>query len=109
VELAFLFILWLGKPLWMWLAFLAIVVTLLVVDLGVLHHKTREIGVRESLTMSAIYIALGLAFGSWVWWYLGQEAGMAYLTGFAVEKALAMDNVFVIVMIFAFFSVLRVS
>lgn len=107
MELAFLFILWLGKPLWMWLAFLAIVVTLLVVDLGVLHHKTREIGVRESLTMSAIYIALGLAFGSWVWWYLGQEAGMAYLTGFAVEKALAMDNVFVIVMIFAFFSVPR--
>ncbi|MBX9930545.1 MAG: TerC family protein [Methylobacterium sp.] len=91
----------------MWLAFLSIVATLLVLDLGVLHRKTREIGVRESLGLSAIYIALGLAFGGWIWWYLGQDAGMAYLTGFAVEKALAMDNVFVIAMIFTFFSVPR--
>lgn len=107
MHLAFLAALWLGKPLWMWLAFVAIVLGLLILDLGVLHRKTREIGVRESLAMSGVYIALGLAFGAWVWWYLGQEAGMAYLTGFAVEKALAMDNVFVIAMIFAFFSVPR--
>ncbi|GJD99270.1 TerC family protein [Methylobacterium isbiliense] len=107
MDLAFLFALWLGKSLWMWLAFVAIVLGLLVLDLGILHRKTREIGVRESLGMSGLYIALGLAFGGWVWWYLGQEAGMAYLTGFAVEKALAMDNVFVIAMIFAFFSVPR--
>ncbi|WP_289015697.1 TerC family protein [uncultured Methylobacterium sp.] len=107
MDLAFLFVSWLGKPLWMWLAFVGIVLGLLVLDLGVLHRKTREIGVRESLIMSGVYIALGLAFGTWVWWYLGREAGMAYLTGFAVEKALAMDNVFVIAMIFAFFSVPR--
>lgn len=107
MDLAFPFALWLGKPLWMWLTFVAIVLILLVLDLGVLHRKTREIGVRESLGMSGLYITLGLAFGAWVWWYLGQEAGMAYLTGFAVEKALAMDNVFVIAMIFAFFSVPR--
>jgi tellurite resistance protein TerC len=99
---------WLGKPVWMWLAFLSIVVTLLVLDLGVLHRKHHEIGVRESLLMSAFYIALGLAFGGWVWWYLGPEPGMNYLTGFAVEKALAMDNVFVIAMIFSFFAVPRI-
>src|SRR3712207_7714700 len=58
--------------------------------------------------MSAGYIGLGLAFGGWIWWQLGPEAGMNYLTGFAVEKALAMDNVFVIAMIFAFFSVPRI-
>jgi tellurite resistance protein TerC len=99
---------WLGKPLWMWLAFLGIVVALLVLDLGVLHRKHREIGVRESLLMSAFYITLGVAFGGFVWWYLGSEPGMNYLTGFAVEKALAMDNVFVIAMIFSFFAVPRV-
>jgi tellurite resistance protein TerC len=99
---------WLGKPLWMWLAFLGIVVALLVLDLGVLHRKNREIGVRESLFMSAFYITLGLLFGAFVWWYLGPEPGMNYLTGFAVEKALAMDNVFVIAMIFGFFAVPRV-
>jgi tellurite resistance protein TerC len=99
---------WLGKPLWMWLAFLGIVAALLVLDLGVLHRKNREIGVRESLFMSAFYITLGLLFGAFVWWYLGPEPGMNYLTGFAVEKALAMDNVFVIAMIFGFFAVPRV-
>jgi tellurite resistance protein TerC len=98
----------LGKPGWMWLAFVGIVVVLLVLDLGVLHKENREIGVRESLLLSAGYIGLGLAFGAWVWWYLGAQSGMEYLTGFAVEKALAMDNVFVIAMIFAFFAVPRV-
>ena len=58
--------------------------------------------------MSAFYITLGLLFGGFVWWYLGPEPGINYLTGFAVEKALAMDNVFVIAMIFGFFAVPRV-
>ena len=105
MELGFLLADWLGKPAWMWLAFIGIVAALLAFDLGVLHKESREIGVRESLVMSAVYIGLGLLFGAWVWWYLGPESGMNYLTGFAVEKALAMDNVFVIAMIFAFFSV----
>jgi tellurite resistance protein TerC len=101
------FVDFLGKPAWMWLAFIAIVITLLVLDLGVLHREQREIGVRESLLLSAVYIVLGLAFGAWVWWQIGPQAGTEYLTGFAVEKALAMDNVFVIAMIFAFFAVPR--
>lgn len=107
MELGFLLADWLGKPAWMWLAFIGIVIALLVFDLGVLHRQSREIGVRESLGMSAVYISLGVTFGGWVWWYLGPTAGMAYMTGFAVEKALAMDNVFVIAMIFTFFAVPR--
>jgi tellurite resistance protein TerC len=99
--------LFLGKPGWMWLAFITIVVVLLVFDLGVLHREHREIDVKESLVLSAAYIGLGLTFGVWVWWYLGAQSGMEYMTGFAVEKALAMDNVFVIAMIFAFFAVPR--
>ncbi|MDX2144042.1 MAG: TerC family protein [Rhodospirillaceae bacterium] len=107
MEFAFLFADWLGKPTWMWLAFIGIVIALLVFDLGVLHKDTREIGVRESLTLSAVYIGLGLAFGVWVWWYLGAESGMNYMTGFVVEKTLALDNVFVMVIIFSFFAVPR--
>jgi tellurite resistance protein TerC len=98
---------WLGKPAWMWLGFMGIVVALLTLDLGVLHKEHREIGVNESLMLSAGYICLGIMFGAWVWWYLGAQSGMEYLTGFAIEKALAMDNVFVIAMIFAFFAVPR--
>ena len=108
MEFGFLFADWLGKPAWMWLAFIGIMFALLVFDLGVLHRDNHEIGVRESLLMSAGYIGLGLAFGAWVWWQLGSEPGMSYLTGFAVEKALAMDNVFVIAMIFAYSSVPRI-
>jgi tellurite resistance protein TerC len=107
MDLAFLFADWLGKPAWMWLAFMAIVAVLLVLDLGVLHREHREIEVRESLVLSAGYIGLALLFGLWVWWALGPASGMEYLTGFAIEKALAMDNVFVIAMIFSFFAVPR--
>ena len=77
MEFAFLFAEWLGKPSWMWLAFLGVVATLLVLDLGVLHRDNREIGVRESLGLSVGYISLGLLFGAWMWWYLGPESGMA--------------------------------
>jgi tellurite resistance protein TerC len=97
----------LGKAAWMWLAFVAIVIVLLVLDLGVLHRKAKEIEVRESVLLSIFYIGLGLAFGGWVWWYLGPQSGIEYLTGFAVEKTLAMDNVFVIAMIFGFFAIPR--
>jgi len=92
----------------MWLGFMAIVFVLLALDLGVLHRKQREIGVAESLTLTAVYVALGLAFGGWVWWYMGEAAGIQYVTGFVIEKSLAMDNVFVIAMIFTYFAVPRV-
>ena len=95
----------LTKPVWMWAAFLALVAVLLVLDLGVLHKKHREIGVRESLLMSLGYLSLGVAFGGWVWFSLGQQSGIEYLTGFVVEKSLAMDNVFVIAMIFGYFAI----
>lgn len=107
MELTFLFIDWLGKPVWMWLGFLSIVLALLVFDLGVLHRDNHEIEVRESLILSTVYISLGLAFGGFVWWQLGAEPGMNYLTGFVVEKTLALDNVFVIALIFSFFAVPR--
>ena len=103
----FLMIDWLGKPAWLWLMFIGIVAVLLTIDLGVLHRKQREIGVQESLILSAVYIGLGVAFGGWVWWYMGETAGMNYLTGFVIEKSLAMDNVFVIAMIFTYFAVPR--
>ena len=103
----FLTFLWMGTPLWMWLMFLALVLVLLVFDLGVLNRGSEEIGVGKSLKLSAFYIALGLSFGGWVWWQLGPEAGLAYVTGFVVEKSLAMDNVFVIAMIFTALAIPR--
>ena len=103
----FLFLPWLGTPLWMWLLFVALVVALLVFDLGVLHKDDHEIGVSESLKLSAMYIAMGLGFAGFVAWQLGGEPAGHYLTAFVVEKTLAMDNVFVIAMIFSFFAIPR--
>ena len=97
----------LGKPAWIWLVFIGVVVTLLALDLGVLHKDDREIGVRESLLLSAGYISVALMFGAWVWWFLGAQSGMAYYTGFMIEKSLSMDNVFVIALIFTFFAIPR--
>ena len=99
--------LFLGQPLWMWLTFIAAVAVLLVLDLGVLNRGNREIGVRRSLMLSAMYIALGLGFGGFVWWQMGQGPALEYLTGFVVEKSLAMDNVFVIAMIFGALAIPR--
>ena len=97
----------LGKPTWIWLAFLGIVTALLLFDLGVLHKGEREIGVRESLLLSGGYIGIALLFGGWVWWYMGAQSGMEYFTGFLIEKSLSMDNVFVIALIFSFFAIPR--
>ena len=97
----------LGKPAWVWLTFIGIVVSLLAFDLGVLHQDDHEIGVRESLLLSAGYISVALLFGAWVWWYLGAQSGMEYYTGFMIEKSLSMDNVFVIALIFGYFAIPR--
>ncbi|MCY1331515.1 putative membrane-bound redox modulator Alx [compost metagenome] len=97
----------LGTPGWFWLAFLAIVVFLLVLDLGVLQRDHHEIGVRESLLLYAGYFTCGLAFGGWVWHEFGAERAVEYYTGFLVEQSLSMDNVFVMAMIFGFFGIPR--
>ncbi|MGV3635998.1 MAG: TerC family protein [Pseudorhodoplanes sp.] len=95
----------LGKEVWLWLAFLSVVGVLLVFDLGVLHRKDKELGVGESLILSAFYIAIALVFGAWLWWSMGPASGMEYFTGYALEKALSIDNVFVISLIFSYFAI----
>jgi tellurite resistance protein TerC len=122
--LEFLFYDFLTKPIWMWLLFITVVMALLAFDLGVLHKEDHEIGVAESLKLSAMYIVLGVLFAGFVWWSFnyqiaaaapdvaatmlsGAEAAKLYLTAFVVEKTLAMDNVFVIAMIFTYFAIPR--
>lgn len=89
----------LGTPVWMWLAFLSLVLGLLAADLGLMGG--REITPRQSLKLSAVYIALGLGFSGFVAWTMGLGAATDYVTAFVVEKTLALDNIFVIALIFA--------
>ena len=103
----FLFIDWLGTPVWFWLAFIGVVAVLTAFDLGILHKEDRELGVGESLKLSAFYIGIALLFGAWVWAQKGADLGMKYYTGFFIEKALSIDNVFVISLIFTYFAIPR--
>ena len=107
---------WIGKPVWMWLGFLAIVGALLAFDLGVLNRTDKEMGIRDSLVLSAFYIGFAMFFGGLIWWGYdagiittedGQHAGLTYFTGFFIEKALSIDNVFVISLIFGYFAIPR--
>lgn len=103
----FLIMNWLGTPVWFWLSFIGLVVVLTAFDLGVLHKEDREMGISESLKLSAFYISIALVFGLWVWVQKGAESGMQYYTGFSIEKALSIDNVFVISLIFTYFAIPR--
>jgi tellurite resistance protein TerC len=112
----FLAVEWMGKPFWMWKGFLAIVLILLAFDLGVLNRKDKEMGVAQSLWLSAFYIGFAVLYGAGIWWAYeageittsdGTHAGIAYFTGFFIEKALSIDNVFVISLIFGYFAIPR--
>ncbi len=94
-----------GKPIWVWTLFLAMVGTLMVLDLGVLHRKQKEVSVRESLTMCSFYMALACMFGLWIWYAFGAESGANFFTGYFIELSLSMDNLFVMALIFMHFSI----
>jgi len=98
---ALLVTIFLGKALWLWLAFLAIILVLLIIDLGFLHKDQHEIGVRESLMLSGGYITVSLLFGLFVWWHLGEDSALEYYTGYIIEKSLSIDNIFVMAIIFS--------
>ena len=95
----------LGTPLWFWLSFAGLVLALTAFDLGVLHKEDRAMGIGESLKLTAFYVTIALAFGAWIWIERGADLGMKYYTGFFIEKALSIDNVFVISLIFTFFAI----
>jgi tellurite resistance protein TerC len=111
---------------WFYLGFTLFILGLLALDLGVFHKTAHEVSVKESLIWSAVWITLGLAFGAALWmyaqWRLPQmdhlmalpgfdpiaaanQVGLEYLAGYVVEKALAVDNIFVIAMVFSYFHV----
>lgn len=107
---------WIGKPIWMWLGFFSIVLALLAFDLGVLNKTDKEMGIAESLRLSAFYIGFAILYGIAIWVAFdngaittedGTHAGVTYFTGFFIEKALSIDNVFVISLIFTHFAIPR--
>ena len=108
VVQSFLFTSFLGTPAYFWLAFVSVVITLLVLDLGFLHKGQKEIEAKESFLLYAGYVAIAFAFGAWVWWARGSQSGLEFFTGYLIEQSLAMDNIFVIATVFAFLGIPRI-
>src|SRR5512145_1200554 len=91
--------------LWMWTGFLAFVLAMLALDLGVFHRQAHKISVKEAAIWSAVWVACALAFNALLWHSFGPQRGLEFLTGYLIEKALSVDNIFVFVLIFGAFSV----
>jgi tellurite resistance protein TerC len=90
---------------WEWLAFFAIIGFMLVLDLGVFHKKSHKVSIKESLAWTGVWISLAMLFNAWIYYKMGHQKGMEFLTGYIIEKALSVDNIFVISLIFTYFRV----
>jgi len=90
-------------PLWAWVAFLSGVLLMLALDLGVFHRKAHVVRVKEAAFWTGVWVTLSLTFGFVISRWLGQEKAVEYLTGYVLEWSLAVDNIFVFVIVFNFF------
>jgi TerC family integral membrane protein len=88
-----------GTPL-RWIVFNLFILAALALDLGVFHRKAHKIRLKEAAFWSALWIALATAFGAGVWHWFGEQRGLEYFTGYIIEKALSVDNLFVFLVIF---------
>jgi len=89
----------------LWIGFTLFVLAMLALDLGVFHRKAHVVGVREALVWTAVWIALALLFNVGVYVWFGAERALEFLTGYVIEKALSVDNIFVFLVVFAVFAV----
>jgi tellurite resistance protein TerC len=93
-----------GSPA-LWAGFIAFVIGMLAIDLGVFHRKAHEVSLKESALWSAVWVALAVIFNLGVYLWFGSERGLEFTAGYLIEKALAVDNIFVFVVIFTAFGV----
>ena len=92
-------------PILFWILFNAFVLLMLALDLGVFHRKSHEVSLREALTWTGVWIFLALVFNGILFYWKGQQQALEFFTGYLVEKALSVDNIFVFIMIFTYFQV----
>lgn len=93
-----------GNP-WLWAGFVAAILALLALDLGLFHRKDRSLPAREALAWVVVWTGLALAFDGLVWWRFGADKALQFLTGYLIEQSLSVDNLFVFVLVFASFRV----
>lgn len=89
----------------LWTSFNLFVLGMLALDLGVFHKKSHEIGVKEALTWTGVWISLSMLFNLFIYFYFDADKAFQFFTGYIIEKSLSVDNIFVIIMIFSYFNV----
>jgi len=89
----------------LWSGFSLFVIGMLALDLGVFHRKSHAVSVKEALTWTVVWITLSMLFNLFVYFYFGKEKALEFFTAYLVEKSLSIDNIFVMIMIFSYFSV----
>jgi len=92
-------------PVWIWVVFNLFVLAMLALDLGVFHRKSHVVGTKEALGWSAVWISLAMIFNIVLYFWRGPQPATEFLTGYLIEKALSVDNIFVFIMIFAYFKI----
>jgi tellurite resistance protein TerC len=90
---------------WVWIVFSVAVVAVLLLDLVVFHRRAQQVTLREAAAWTAVWLVLAVGFAAVVWAWLGGAAAKEYLAGYLIERSLSVDNVFVLVVIFAYFAV----
>jgi tellurite resistance protein TerC len=95
----------LSAPGWAWIGFLAFVILMLALDLGIFNRKVHVPSFKEAAIWSGVWIGLALTFNAVVWVYMGRFKGIEWFTGYVLEKSLSVDNLFVFVMVFQSFGV----
>lgn len=93
------------ESIWLWIGFNVFVLAMLALDLGVFHRQAHVVSLKESLTWTAVWIALALIFNLGVWHYFGSQRALEFFTGYLIEKSLSVDNVFVFALLFSYFAV----
>lgn len=88
-----------------WVTFLAVVLGLLILDLGVFNKKSHEVSIKEAFGWSAFWIGIAIAFGGMIYWTHGAEDTILYFTSYALEKSLSIDNLFVFILVFKYFNI----
>jgi tellurite resistance protein TerC len=92
-------------PIWVWFAFLAGVLVMLALDLGVFNRKSDVISTKQAAIWSAVWVSLSLGFAAFMFVWQGQQRGLEWITGYLIEYSLAVDNIFVFVLVFTAFAV----
>lgn len=92
-------------PVIFWIIFNVFVILMLALDLGVFHRKSHDVSLKEALTWTFVWVFLALVFNAIIYFWRGQQHALEFFTGYLVEKALSVDNIFVFIMIFTYFQV----